>query len=164
MDRRTFLDLGGRGALMAFAAATLEPAALLAQDGSAESPLERRLVELMQAYDAQGNHRTGTEGDAACARWLAAQVRALGVQADLESFPLSRVDPQACFIRVGGRRIDGVPLFDAAFTGPEGIRGRLGPIGSDAEIGLAETEPFSLVEPRREQAGPVAAARRSQNS
>src|SRR5439155_20129212 len=41
----------------------------------------------------------------------------------------------------------------------EGVRRKLGPLGSDAEIGLAETEPFTLMEPRREQAGPLAQAR-----
>ena len=54
-----------------------------------------------------------------------------------------------------------MPLFDAAFTDSDGVRGTLGPLGSDAEIGLVETEPFSLMEPRRAQAGVVAQARRS---
>jgi hypothetical protein len=161
VNRREFFEISSRSALAALAAGTLKPGPVFAQDGSTESLLERRLAELIGSYDAQGNHRTGTEGDAACALWLVAQLRKLGVETSMESFPLSRVDPQSCFLRIGGRRIDGVPLFDGAFTDAGGIRGRLGPLGSDAEIGLAETEPFSLVEPRREQAGPLAEARRS---
>ena len=34
-----------------------------------------------------------------------------------------------------------MPLFDGTFTNAEGIRGRLGPVNSDAEIGLVEAPP-----------------------
>jgi hypothetical protein len=56
-----------------------------------------------------------------------------------------------------------VPLFDANFTDGEGVRGRLGPLGSDAEIGLAETEPLGVTEGVRAQAGAVAEARQSRH-
>jgi hypothetical protein len=123
--------------------------------------LEERLGAVVEAYDAQGNHRTATPVDNASAEWLALETRRAGVEPLLESFSLSRVDPVSCHLRVGEWRIDGVPLFDGDFTDPNGIQGRLGPLGSDAEIGVLETEPFNLIEPRREQGGPVTAARRS---
>ena len=113
--------------------------------------LEQRVADVIQAYDAQGNHRTATEQDNASAEWLAAQLSGLGIQPSLEPFPLDRVDPQLGYVHVAGRRIDGVPMFDAGFTDIEGVRGRLGPIGSDAEIGLAETEPSRLTEPGTER-------------
>jgi hypothetical protein len=50
--------------------------------------------------------------------------------------------------------VAGLPLFDGAFTGADGIRGRLGPIGSDAEIGLADAPPNTAA------AGPLGEARR----
>jgi hypothetical protein len=125
--------------------------------------LEQRLANIVASYDAQGNHRTGTPADHRSAEWLADQIRQAGAEPALEAFAFSRIDPQSCYLRIADRRIDGVPLFDAAFTDNEGLRGRLGPLGSDAEIGLAETEPFTLMEPRREQAGPVAQARRSRH-
>src|SRR5437879_4990607 len=128
---------------------------VFAQDPSSAHALEQRLAELVAAYDAQGNHRTGTPADNASAEWLSEQVRQSGAEPALEPFTLSRVDPQSCHLRIGDRRVDGVPLFDAAFTGSEGVRGKLGPLGSDAEIGLVETEPFALMEPRKEQAGPL---------
>jgi hypothetical protein len=56
-----------------------------------------------------------------------------------------------------------VPLFDADFTDGEGVNGRLGPLGSDVEIGLAETEPLGVAEGVRAQAGPVAQARQSRH-
>jgi hypothetical protein len=117
------------------------------QPQTAPEGLEQRVAAVIQAYDAQGNHRTGTEVDKASAEWLAKQVRNLGIEPSLEPFTLSRVDPQLCYLRIGDRRIDGLPLFDAGFTAVEGMRGRVGALGSDAEIGLAETTPFRLTEP-----------------
>jgi hypothetical protein len=71
------------------------------------------------------------------------------------------VDPQSCYLRVGSRRIDGVPLFDAGFTDDQGVRGKLGFVGSDATIGLLEIGPFKLAEPRAEHQGSIFTARRS---
>jgi hypothetical protein len=125
--------------------------------------LEQRIADVLAAYDAQGNHRTGTSEDNASAEWLARQVQQSGAEPDLEPFVLNRVDLQSCHLRIADRRIDGVPLFDANFTDEEGVRGRLGPLGSDVEIGLAETQPLGVTEGFRAQAGPVAEARRSRH-
>jgi hypothetical protein len=38
--------------------------------------MEGRVAAILQAYDGQGDHRTGTEVDAASAEWLAGEVRA----------------------------------------------------------------------------------------
>src|ERR1700730_6264538 len=130
--------------------------------GPSSVSLERRIADVLAAYDAQGNHRTGTPADNASAEWLARQVQQLGAEPELEPFALNRVDPQSCYLRIADRRIDGVPLFDATFTDGEGVRGRLGPLGSDAEIGLAETVPVTLMDPLKGQAAP-AEARRSRH-
>ena len=160
MRRREFL-LTGASAIVASA---IGRDALLARDRSHPAmALQQRLADVIAAYDSQGNHRTGTPVDTASAEWLARQVQEIGAKAELEPFPLSRVDPNSCYLNIADRRIEGVPLFDATFTNADGVRGRIGPLGSDAEIGLAETEPFSLMEPRRAQAGVVAEARRSQH-
>ena len=97
-----------------------------------------RISTIIQEYDAQGWHRTGTKVDHDSARWLLEKVRALGLAAELEPFTLSRIDPEACYPDVDGRRFEGLPMFDGTFRGPEGIRGRIGPVGSATEIGLAE--------------------------
>jgi hypothetical protein len=115
--------------------------------------LEQGLADVIAAYNAQGNHRTGTPVDDASGEWLARQLQEIGAKAELEPFPLSRVDPKSCYLRIADRRIEGVPLFDAAFAEGDGVRGKLGPLGSDAEIGLAKTEPFSFLEPRSAQPG-----------
>jgi hypothetical protein len=125
--------------------------------------LEQRLGSVVEAYDSQGIHRAGTDVDHRSAEWLVGCARHLGVEAALEPFALNRIDPQPSFLRVADRCIDGVPLFDAAFTSADGVRGRLGALGSDAEIAVAETEPFTLMEPQKEQRNAVAAARRSRH-
>lgn len=102
----------------------------------AAEALKPRLARIAAAYDAQGDHRTGSEVDARSADWLAGEVRAAGGAPALESFAFARVVPGPSAVLAGGRRIDGIPGFDAAGTGPSGIAGRLGPVGSDAEIGL----------------------------
>jgi hypothetical protein len=165
MNRRAFLAIGGRTATLALAAgaATTKWSPPLEPPQISPDGLEQRVAAVIQAYDAQGNHRTGTEIDKASAEWLANQVRQLGVVPSFQAFTLSRVDPQSCYLRVADRRIDGVPLFDAGFTDTEGVRGRLGPLGSDGEIGLAETTPFKLTQAGTEQREQVAEARRSRH-
>jgi hypothetical protein len=118
-------------------------AALRAQPGVSPD-LRDRVSRLIAAYDAQGIHRTATEVDARSAEWLLTEVRHTGADAAREPFALSRVDLRACFIEAGGRRIDGLPLFDGTFTGPQGIDGRLGLAGSDAEIALFEADAAAI--------------------
>ena len=76
---------------------------------------------------------------------------------------MSRVDPQSCYLRTGEHRIDAVPLFDAGFTGPEGVEGPIGPLGSGAEIALVESQTTELGEPGTAQRDEVAEARRSRH-
>ena len=166
MKRRAFLADTSRTVTFALVAgaARADWMPALGQTAMLADGLEQRVAAVIQTFDAQGNHRTGTEIDNASAQWLAGEVRKLGAQASLEPFNLSRVDPQLCYLRIGDRRIDGVPLFDAGLTGAEGIRGRLGPLGSDAEIGLAETTPFRLMDPiGTEERNQVAEARESRH-
>ena len=99
----------------------------------------QRAARLIRAYDQQGIHRTGTAGDQRSARWLAGEVQRLGVQPQLESFSLQRVDPQECALTDGKERWPGLPLFDAPFA--NSVSGKLGAVGSEAEIGLIELPP-----------------------
>jgi hypothetical protein len=92
--------------------------------------------------------------DAASAHWLAGELQALGVEASLETFSIDRIDVGDAFLALGGRQLGGVPLFDAGFTSQAGITGRLGPVGSDADIGLIEAGPWDSTG----QPGPLRAA------
>jgi hypothetical protein len=106
VQRRAFLVVGGRTVVAALAAATGGRNMLFARDRTPSSvTLEQRLADVLVAYDAQGNHRTGTPTDRASAEWLAKKVQQLGAEPELEPFALSRVDPQSCHLRIADRRI-----------------------------------------------------------
>jgi hypothetical protein len=100
---------------------------------------ETRAASWLQAWDAQGTHRTGTEGDAVSAEWLAVEARALGAEARTEEFALDRLDPVETYLEIGGERIDAVPVFDAPASKPDGIVGRLG-----TDIVVAELTPRAV--------------------
>jgi hypothetical protein len=100
---------------------------------------EARAASWLKAWDAQGAHRTGTAGDRAGAEWLAAEAKALGAEVAVEEFAVSRLDPVAASLAVGGEPIAAVPVFDAPATGPDGITGRLG-----AEIAVAALSPRAV--------------------
>ena len=146
IQRRTLLVAG----VMAILATKGSNRLLAREPSSSGDNMVERLGAAIEAYDAQGIHRTGTPVDNVSADWLSGLVRQVGADPMLEPFALSRIDPQDCYVRVGNRQIDGVPLFDATFTPAEGVRGTLGPIGSDAVIGVAETEPSRLTVPGSE--------------
>ena len=64
MHRRAFLAAGGRTAVATLAAATGGPNLLFARDRTLSSDaLEQRIADVVAAFDAQGNHRTGTPVD-----------------------------------------------------------------------------------------------------
>ena len=97
-----------------------------------------RIAGIIQEYGDQGWHRTGTDVDLASGHWLADRVRNIGFEPVLEPFPLNRIKPLSSFLEIGGRRIEGLPLFDGSFTDSEGIQGRLGNQDADADIRLVE--------------------------
>ena len=105
-----------------------------------------RIGKIIGAYDKQGNHRTGSDVDAASADWLAAEFSALGVTPERSTYRLDRVDVVTASATVAGATIVGLPRFDGGATGPDGLTGILGPAGGDAPIGLAETDPRSTPE------------------
>ena len=135
LTRRESLRLAGFGAITAITGGCRAPAP---ESGPNES--QRRIAKVIGEYEAQGFHRTATAVDEESGRWLADQVRLAGLPpASLEPFPVNRVDLQTCTCTISNRRIEGLPYFDSAFTPAEGVRGRLGELGSDAEIGLYVT-------------------------
>jgi hypothetical protein len=105
---------------------------------------QARAAGWLRTWDRQGLHRTGTAGDLAGADWLAQEAEALGATVVIEEFALDRLDPVECFVEFGVRQIAAVPVFDAPPTPPQGISGRLGTVGSDAEIGVAELSPRAV--------------------
>ena len=109
------------------------PLPALAQDSSAR---ETRVADVIREYSAQGYHRTGTAVDTVSGAWLADRMEAMGVHAFLDPVSLTRVNELYTRFAFDGIVMDGVPLHDGTFTDVEGISGRLGALGSDAEIGV----------------------------
>ena len=110
-------------------------------DATSLDAIARRASDTIRAYSAEGHHRSATTVDRASADALLARARAAGASASLEPFDLSRVDAAAAFIQIDGRRIDGLPMFDGAFTGPGGVSGTMGPIGGDRPIAWTRIAP-----------------------
>ena len=118
---------------------------------------EQRIADVIRAYDLQGFHRTATAVDAQSARWLLEHAKANGATVDVEPFTLHRVDVDAAFVEAGGRRADGLPLFDGTFTGASGIEEVLGPAESKAPIVLITLDAAGVQSEGRS----IAALRRS---
>jgi len=148
-DRRELFGLAARA--FAWLVLARRPVAQ-SPDGSQR---ERRIARIIREFETQGIHRTGSPVDRASANWLRGQAKQAGLTASLEPFPLQRVDLLTTTLSSGDRRIDGIPLFDGAFTDERGVRGTLGPLESDAPIGLCETAPNAA------GAGPLGDARRA---
>src|SRR6516164_320529 len=92
MKRRDLFWLSHHAVLSALTVSATSRSALLAQKKS-QSPtdsLEQRVANVLQAYDGQGNHRTGTEVDNVSARWLAKEAHQAGADVSLEPFSVSR--------------------------------------------------------------------------
>lgn len=106
--------------------------------------IETRAAAWLQTWDRQGTHRTGTPGDAAGAEWLAAAAAGIAGEVDIEEFAFDRLDPALAHLDVGEQRFSGVPVFDAPSSGIDGIEGRLGLIGSTAEIAVVELSPRAV--------------------
>lgn len=129
-------------------------AALAAQE-KPRSDTEQRIARVIREYEQQGIHRTATAVDNASGDWLENQVRDAGLSASRETFAINRIDLTTNVLRAGTYQVEGVPLFEGSFTDAEGVTGRLGPLASDAPIGLIEIAPNtagagSLGEARRQ--------------
>lgn len=101
-----------------------------------------RLAAVIRQYDSQGIHRTGTEVDQESARWLAGLVRQAGFEPKLEEVSMKRVDTLAAYVEIDGEKLEGIPLIDSAeSTDGQGITGKLGAPGSDADIAFVRYPP-----------------------
>jgi hypothetical protein len=133
LTRREMLEMTGWLAIAAPAAA---------QTKDAEGPGTRaRAAEVIRGYSAEGDHRTATPVDRASADRLLALARATGATVSLAPFELSRVDPIAAFLEIDGQRIDGLPMFDGAFTGADGVSGAIGSVESGRPIAWTKINP-----------------------
>ena len=74
MDRRAFLTVSGQTAMLALSAGVAKSGGVQRGDEPPKlTEVERRVAAVIEAYDAQGNHRTGTQVDRQSGDWLATQ-------------------------------------------------------------------------------------------
>jgi hypothetical protein len=108
-----------------------------------DEDMKARIAKIIRDYSQQGDHRSGSDVDDASADWLATQIKSLGVEPIESSFLFNRVSVIEAALTFGERKVIGVPLFDCRFTDERGIRGSMGEVGSDADIGVAMSLPFA---------------------
>src|SRR5690348_14552840 len=93
----------GRGSCEVVEGACLD-SPVLGSSGGEEGPGNARMsaADWLRAWDSQGLHRTGTDGDEAGAAWLASEAAAFGVDVISEAFSLDRIDPVTACLEIGG--------------------------------------------------------------
>jgi hypothetical protein len=74
---------------------------------------KQRISKIIEIYDSQGIHRTGSEGDMKNAQWLADEIKSLGLEPIMDGFTINRIDIKKAYLKIGERRIKGFPLFDS---------------------------------------------------
>jgi hypothetical protein len=103
---------------------------------SEHKSLEQRVAAILETYDQQGIHRTGTIGDTENAHYLAEQIKAVGQKPLLTKFRHLRVDPILSELQIGNQTIQGIPFFDGTFTDKNGVRGQMGAPEDNAPIAV----------------------------
>jgi len=106
-----------------------------------ESSRETRIADIIREYSAQGIHRTGTAVDTVSGAWLSDRMQDLGVASFMDPIELDRINVLLASFEVGGQTLEGVPLYDCAYTGVAGITGSIGELGSAADIGVIMLPP-----------------------
>jgi hypothetical protein len=135
LSRRALLGAVAGVAGAAFAARSR------AQSEDARAALSARIADVIAEYDAQGEHRSGTLVDEANARWTVRELAGAGLAARLERFEFQRFVQRRADVICGNERRHGLAAFDGGVTSAAGVEGRLGALGSSAEIGVAFVSP-----------------------
>lgn len=102
---------------------------------------ETRIADIIREYSAQGYHRTGTAVDTVSGAWLSDRIQDMGIAPFMDPIELERVNVLYASFDFGNLTIEAEPLYDCAYTDVAGITGRLGELGSDADIGVIMLPP-----------------------
>ncbi len=124
--------------------------------------MKERIAKIIEEYDNQGIHRTGTQVDLVNARWLLNEIKKIGLKPFLYGFLFKGIDIEEASIKIEENEIHGIPLFDCNFPENELIVGSIGSIDSNATIGITkissrDTNRFTKKRRRSRNQGLVAA-------
>ncbi|MGJ8688334.1 MAG: hypothetical protein ACSHXZ_02325 [Gammaproteobacteria bacterium] len=114
------------------------PSFVFSQEPSAQ---ELRVADAIRQYSAQGYHRTGTAVDTVSGAWLSDRIQDLGLPSFMDPITLDRVEILYASFTFNGIEVEGVPLYDCHYSDVHGITGTLGPLGSNADIGVVMLPP-----------------------
>ena len=100
-------------------------------------------ARLVAEFDASGIHRIGMPGDFASGEFLAAAAATAGGQVARMPVAVNRTLVDEAYLETGGRRIDGLPMFDSPPTSVAGVGGALVANEGAGEIGYLDLPPNS---------------------
>ncbi len=103
---------------------------------------------IVEQFDAQGWHRTGTDTDYASARWLVDQFQARGLDAAVDTYPFLRIDPVNCSVSAREWAISGYPFTDSRLPAPGTVlTGRIADVPAPDAFALVRAEPRGMTSP-----------------
>ena len=85
------------------------------------------MMDDVVAYDAFGEHRTGTPADDVTSQWLARRLVNAGFSVVPDPFFVPQFFPTACTLEAGGSSFEAFPGWPPATTPPRGVSARLAP-------------------------------------
>ena len=101
----------------------------------------QRIGRNVQAFDQQGNHRTGSRVDQVSGDWLCDQILEAGAQPEKIHFSLPLVQIEECRVNLNDIQMEALPLFDCILPVDDCISGSIGEIGSNVDIGVIMAPP-----------------------
>jgi hypothetical protein len=102
---------------------------------AAEDPLTgARLHQDVVAYHRLGEHRTATPTDLKTSDWLAARLKAAGLQTTFQSFTTPQFFPRETRVTIRGKHIAAFPLWPVRATGKQAVRAPLAVYEKTADV------------------------------
>ncbi len=109
-------------------------------------------------YAGMGDHRTASDVDLDTSNWIADEMRAAGLEAFFDTWPLRQFQLDSCWVETLGTRIDAVPLWHPTPLGDDPVDlplGAGGDLGGKAALVVFENV---MVTPKSDHAAKIEAA------
>lgn len=97
-----------------------------------------QIAQYVKQYSQQGSHITGSHVDKVTAVWMEGILKRQGYEVKLAPVAIKKVTLKNNIIKLDKKIIHGFPVYDGNFTKQNGISGKLGLPGTDADIVVLE--------------------------